>query len=100
MEIAWSDQTALKLPPPTLDRNKRERRGPRTDYPLAYKDGAENSKHRVSHAPNQSDRSTLQELFLHRSGPSVAKRFQLILAIAFELGMRRDSILSLVTRAC
>lgn len=64
-------------------------------YPLAFRDAAEGSKHRLGFVPDDNRRAQLVGHFYATSTPDVARRNTLMFSLAWHLGWRRGSILSL-----
>lgn len=67
----------------------------RRRYPLAFRQVGERSKHRLNFVPNESHRAALTEYFYDRFSPELARRNCLLFELAWLVGWRRGSILSL-----
>jgi integrase len=76
-----------------LDINPQKRN--RQRYPLTFKHAGERSKHRLGFVPNESHRSALTEYFYDTFPSHLALRNCLIFELAWSVGWRRGSILSL-----
>ncbi|MFM0089276.1 hypothetical protein PQR46_20440 [Paraburkholderia sediminicola] len=66
-------------------------------YPLTFRNAGERSKHRLGFVPREEHRGALIEYFYETQSPSLAKRNCLIFEMAWRVGWRRGSILSLTT---
>lgn len=75
--------------------NSKRQRGKR--YPMTFKNAGENSKHRLGFVPEEIHRAALTEYFYDIYPPHIANRNCLIFEIAWTVGWRRGSILSLTT---
>jgi site-specific recombinase XerD len=71
------------------------KRTSRSDYPKIFHDAGEHSRHRSSHVLDEGDRSALHEYFHAHCSEEIALRNCLIFDLAWEVGLRRASILSL-----
>ena len=81
-----------------LDRSglKRSRRlGHATRYPLCFRNAGEASKHRVAFVPSNKHRSELASYFYSMLDEPTARRNCLIFELAWNVGWRRGSIMSL-----
>lgn len=67
----------------------------RQRYPLILRNAGERSKHRLSFVPKEQHRAALTEYFYETQAPDIANRNCLIFEIAWVVGWRRGSILSL-----
>jgi len=73
----------------------RSLRSDRERHPLVYPNVGEKSKHRLGFVPQEPHRAALTEYFYERHDPNIAKRNCLIYELAWAVGWRRGSILSL-----
>jgi len=64
-------------------------------YPTTFKNAGERSKHRLGWVPREEQRAQLTEYFYDAYAPSLAARNCLIFELAWSVGWRRGSILSL-----
>jgi len=64
-------------------------------YPLLLKNTGKSSKHKIAHIPTNQDREEATDYFHATQGPGIASRNVLMRDIAAEVGLRRNSILSL-----
>jgi hypothetical protein len=72
--------------------------GPGTDrqrYPATFRNAGERSKHRLGWVPSEEHRAQLTEYFYDAYSSSLAARNCLIFELAWSVGWRRGSILSL-----
>ena len=69
----------------------------RDSYPLCFRNAGERSKHRMGFVPGEEHRALLTEYFFASYPPSIARRNCLIFELAWHVGWRRGSILSLRT---
>ncbi|KLD64399.1 tyrosine-type recombinase/integrase [Dyella japonica] len=69
--------------------------GGRRRYPLTFRQAGERSKHRLNFVPGETHRAELTEYFYDRFSPELARRNCLLFALAWHIGWRRGSILSL-----
>jgi len=70
-------------------------RSDRQRYPTTFRNAGERSKHRLGFVPREEHRARLTEYFYDTHPLSLAKRNCLIFALAWSVGWRRGSILSL-----
>jgi integrase len=64
-------------------------------YPLIFRQAGERSKHRLNFVPGEAHRAELTDYFYDRFSPELARRNCLLFALAWHIGWRRGSILSL-----
>lgn len=67
----------------------------RQRYPTTFRNAGERSKHRLGWVPNEEHRAQLTEYFYDAYAPVLAARNCLIFELAWSVGWRRGSILSL-----
>lgn len=67
----------------------------RRRHPLIFRRAGEHSKHRLGFVPKEPQRAALTELFYDKYSARVAKRNCMIFELAWEVGWRRGSLLSL-----
>lgn len=73
-----------------LSRSNRQR------YPATFRNAGERSKHRLGFVPREEHRARLTEYFYDTYQPALATRNCLIFELAWSVGWRRGSILSLM----
>lgn len=71
------------------------RRSDRHRYPVTFRNAGERSKHRLGWVPREDHRAALTEYFYDTHSYGLAKRNCLIFELAWSVGWRRSSILSL-----
>lgn len=79
------------------DRSARGAGMDRQRYPLTFRNAGERSKHRLGWVPGEEHRAQLTEYFYDAHPPHLAARNCLIFELAWSVGWRRGSILSLTT---
>ena len=77
-----------------LERDPGREQGQR-HYPLTFRQAGERSKHRLGFVPRESHRAALTEYFYEAFPPVLARRNCLMFELAWHVGWRRGSILSL-----
>jgi integrase len=70
-------------------------RSDRQRYPATYRNAGERSKHRLGFVPREEHRAQLTDYFYDAHPANLAKRNCLIFELAWSVGWRRGSILSL-----
>lgn len=70
---------------------------PRKRYPLTFRHAGEGSKHRMGFVPGETHRARLTEYFYDTFQHDLARRNCLLFELAWAVGWRRGSILSLTT---
>lgn len=70
-------------------------RSDRQRYPITFRNAGERSKHRLGFVPREEHRAALTEYFYDTHSLALAKRNCLIFELAWSVGWRRGSIMSL-----
>lgn len=81
----------------TLIEDPSKRSGSRKRYPATFRHAGERSKHRLGFVPGESHRAALSEYFYDTFSLEVARRNCQMFELAWCVGWRRGSVLSLTT---
>lgn len=90
-------RTACQITSTLVDERSEKIASPRKRYPLTFRNAGERSKHRMGFVPGEADRAALTEYFYDTCPPDQARRNCLLFGLAWAVGWRRGSILSLTT---
>lgn len=90
--------SACQITSSLLEERSARGSGPdRQRYPATFRNAGERSKHRLGWVPSEEHRAQLTEYFYDAHPPHLAARNCLIFELAWSVGWRRGSILSLAT---
>lgn len=91
--------SACQITSSLLEERSARRSGPDCQpYPATFRNAGERSKHRLGWVPGEEQRAQLTEYFYDAFPPNLAARNCLIFELAWSVGWRRGSILSLTVQ--